>query len=777
MSRGPRTERSNLLLLAGIVLLAQVVLYGPSLIGTRILLPLDLLASRGEIGTETAFRRPQSVMLSDLINVIEPWRRFAASEIRAGRLPLWNPYSYCGSPFLAANQPAIFSPYHLLDYLFPGPMTIAWAELVQALVGATGAYLFFRKALSVSVTPAFAGACAFPQIGFMVLWQGFPLTRVASLLPWVLLAVHACVEKPGPLPAVGLAAATAVMLVAGHLPLAALCLLASAGYLAGCLSFRYGSQSLLTRAAARGALVACLGWTGGLMLAAPQTLPTLEYLGSSRRFAVTATAPSELAVLGLAHLPQVLLQHYYGSDRIPSIYSGVRGIQLESGAMGYAGLLSALVAAPLAWCLCRHRRMAWFWAGWTLLSFSCLLIPTLWTAVELTPLRLLSLHRLPLLGAMGILVLAVLGLEACQSGKGKGAWKLALGPGVILAVLGLRCALQAAAARSLAPPGAGAEIIAGTQRLHALGAVFSLLGLGLWGLIVWRPRWMGAGLVGGLLAFETVAMARGAAVQCDPGLYYPLSPVIEKLAGHSDFRVTGLICLQPNLSMMYGLRDVRGYDGVDPRRIIELLDLCREPGSGEFSYSALSAYTPLPGPITDLLGIRYAVLRRPRPGAGRGGAVEADILERDALPRVSVPRSVEVVADDALRLARLGDSRFDPRQVAFVESAPSGPVTDARGTAILREDFPARLVIEARMETRGLVLVADQWDRGWKATVDGRPSPILRTDHALRGIEVDRGVHTVVMTYWPASLSVGLLLSALGACGLGAACIVRLRRG
>src|SRR5262245_57648491 len=91
----------------------------------------------------------QSPVLSDLVVQIEPWRQYAASEMRRGRLPLWNPYGYCGAPFLAAGTPALLSPVRLLDVLFPGPRVLAWTQLLFGVLGGVGAYVFFRRGLGV----------------------------------------------------------------------------------------------------------------------------------------------------------------------------------------------------------------------------------------------------------------------------------------------------------------------------------------------------------------------------------------------------------------------------------------------------------------------------------------------------------------------------------------------------------------------------------------------------------------------------------------------------
>src|SRR2546427_13009368 len=96
-----RTTRL-LIVLAGIVL-GQMLLYGPSLAGRKILLPLDILAQPVAYiprTPEIASIRAKNPFLVDLVFSLEPMRRFAASEFHAGRLPMWAPYHFAGAPFV-----------------------------------------------------------------------------------------------------------------------------------------------------------------------------------------------------------------------------------------------------------------------------------------------------------------------------------------------------------------------------------------------------------------------------------------------------------------------------------------------------------------------------------------------------------------------------------------------------------------------------------------------------------------------------------------------------
>src|SRR3989440_12838048 len=47
-----------------------------------------------------------------------PFRNFATSSLAAGKIPQWNPYVFCGMPFIADIQVAFWYPVNILQSLF-----------------------------------------------------------------------------------------------------------------------------------------------------------------------------------------------------------------------------------------------------------------------------------------------------------------------------------------------------------------------------------------------------------------------------------------------------------------------------------------------------------------------------------------------------------------------------------------------------------------------------------------------------------------------------------
>jgi hypothetical protein len=132
-------------------------------------------------------------------------------------------------------------------------------------------------------------------------------------------------------------------------------------------------------------------------------------------------------------------------------------------------------------------------------------------------------------------------------------------------------------------------------------------------------------------------------------------------------------------------------------------------------------------------------------------------------------------------LEAVTDAGVDLRQVVVTEKRLPG-VPEARsavpaGSARIVSYEPDRVVVDASLSRRGVVVLGDNWFPGWRATVDGKPVDVERVDYVLRGTVVDAGRHRVEYVYEPASWRIGWLLTLAGLLALAAALLLSRRRG
>jgi uncharacterized membrane protein YfhO len=81
---------------------------------------------------------------------------------------------------------------------------------------------------------------------------------------------------------------------------------------------------------------------------------------------------------------------------------------------------------------------------------------------------------------------------------------------------------------------------------------------------------------------------------------------------------------------------------------------------------------------------------------------------------------------------------------------------------------PELVGVEALVATPALLVLTDTHYAGWRATVDGEPTPILRADHAFRGVRLEPGRHQVIFRYAPTSVRLGTLVSLLALAAVAA---------
>jgi len=135
------------------------------------------------------------------------------------------------------------------------------------------------------------------------------------------------------------------------------------------------------------------------------------------------------------------------------------------------------------------------------------------------------------------------------------------------------------------------------------------------------------------------------------------------------------------------------------------------------------------------------------------------------LPRVFLVGQAQV-ADDATVLRRI----FDPAVIAGSTAwlAPDsgveavvGPADAPAGTCALDSYANNRLQATCQVQRPALAVFVEQYDKGWRATLDGQPAPIARANLIMRAVAVGPGEHRITMEFGTPGLRAGALLTLL----------------
>jgi hypothetical protein len=292
-----------------------------------------------------------------------PWRQFAVDELRAGRLPLWNPFTGCGGPLLADHQTALFYPLNLIYLILPVARAMGVSLYLHAVLAGWAMRRFLRE-LGRSHLGALLGALAFMLSSYLVARGSF-LTEVNAIawLPLLWLCGRRLLESGQPWQArlralIALAAVVALQFLAGHAQtwFYSLLSLALYGLWLVCSSLRRPSRGRGSRKqwlqATKSAIgrVVLLGAAVllGVALVAVQFLPTLELSRLAQR---SMTPWWERLALQYSMWPwrliTLLMPDFFGTPARGTFW----GYATYWEDAGYIGLLpfALAVLALLAW--------------------------------------------------------------------------------------------------------------------------------------------------------------------------------------------------------------------------------------------------------------------------------------------------------------------------------------------------------------------------------------------------------------------------------------------
>ena len=79
--------------------------------------------------------------------------------------------------------------------------------------------------------------------------------------------------------------------------------------------------------------------------------------------------------------------------------------------------------------------------------------------------------------------------------------------------------------------------------------------------------------------------------------------------------------------------------------------------------------------------------------------------------------------------------------------------------ATITQYKPNLLEIQTESSTPAILLLTDSFYPGWKATIDDKPSEILRANYTFRALVVPQGNHKVIFSYKPGGFNLGAGIS------------------
>ncbi len=719
-----------------------------------------------------------------------PWREFALSELAAGRLPLWNPYNGAGAPLLANYQSALLYPPNWLSIVLPGPQTIGFLGILHVLLAGIGMWLLTGRLQFDSLGRGIA-TLAYPLSSTLIARFGtVPMLDVASWLPWLILAVDGVLESTTLGHLLALAIVSAFMLLAGHAQWTFYCFVLACAYVLWRLVF----QPRTRRAAIRIILGGIAALALACALSAAQLLPTAEYMMQSQR----ASGVDQAFALNFSYAPLSILTlfnaNFFGNPGNGSY--AIKGEYFETTA--YIGILPAFLAilGAVHYVRLQRRRkrqlpvsgeaLTAISADGNLMGFFAIvaLISLFLAFGQYTPLYPLLYRYIPTFNLFQAparwLLLTVFSL-AMLAGQATALWEpnrraqrninIALVGSLILILSGLGAQVALANAQPIVRQLAQGMAVMGVLALIT-SVIFATQPLKddsqrrqrrLWhvGVLVfvaldlWWANTLSNPTVPANFYQSHEGVNPGRLFWPDPGNQQLPQIAFETYLPPNDYRVAVLDWRD------YRRSELPDMNMLDHQSLFNNFDPLRPDGFERFSRllnmnSTISPNLLVAAGITQVMG---------EPG------------QNSPVQRVwIVPRAITVANADAAEKAITAPD-WNPAQSVVIESGDAvpgfttsnsaqsigGEINASPTSATIVNETPLSLDITVNVPAGGgFLVVADGAYPGWKATLDGQPTPIYRANLAFRAVAVSEGQHHVLMNYQPQSWQLGVSVSAIG---------------
>lgn len=767
---GPLVGRGDILGMAW-VLVSGLAIMIPVFIHGWILGPYDLISHDGL--TSQPGVRLHIFQNTDLINSLIPWSNTAWLQVHQGHLPLWNPFGGLGMPLAFNWQSAPFGLPALVGYLAPMKYAFTVGVVVSIVVSGTGAYVLGRV-LGLGVMASAVVGTVFELSGPITAWLGYPFPAVMSwsglIFAFGLLILRGR-HRAGYV--VALAVCVALSLYGGAPEGFVVLMTAFAVFFAVVLLCRTawlgGAGQIL-----RPVIDLVVATVAGGALAAPFALPGLQLTSLSIRNTAGIDAAIKPYALTYFALPAFDGLPVFHHGRV--VIFGYTFFYLQTAM--YVGV-SALVLAAIAIVLRRHRAEV---RGFSVVLIACLAVVFIQPVVSL-------IGKLPFVGhvewlralmpmALAIAVLAGFGLDlvvrSATPRKG-GQW---LGWGFGVAALAL-LAIWLFGRGHLGPAEA-------SVRAHSFiwPAVETAVGLAAAGFLLWShrsqrrilPRAPGAdrsvsrvaglarapaGAIAGfmiLTALTAFLVSSGATMMQSSPSSFPQTSVTQafsKVVGSSTVAFGSPGCVSgsslgfyPNVNDAYGVHEFEVYDPIIPKDY--------------FTAWTSDTHTPAGPSFYNLFCPRVTSVSVARE-FGVGYILEA-AGHRGPTGSVYVGQFAD---EDLYRVPGSGQATLTPLSHGEL------PADQAVGTPVnVHHSSPTEWSMKTSSGSPQVLRLHLTDVPGWHASIDGKPLELEPYAGMMLQARIPAGDHTVVLHYWPQTLTYGIVLAICSAVFLIALLVV-----
>lgn len=690
----------------------------------------------------------KNFLITDPVRQQIPWKDLALNLEKKLQLPLWNPYSFSGTPLLANFQSGAFYPLNMIFLIFPFSLSWSLFILLQPLLACFFLFYFLRN-LGISKMASYFGSIVFAFSGFAIAWLEWGnILHTALWLPLILLSIDKIFMDKDTKKLlkwwIVLILSSIFSFFAGHLQIFAYVLIVSLAY----FIFRWIENGRSSRI-----ILLFIGYLFSIaVITLPQWVTTLQFINDSARAIDQVNWNIAGWFIPWQNLVQFLSPDFFGNPATLNYFGEFNYGEF----VGYIGILPLIMAL---FSLFKKDKAGMFF--WALLFVAFIFaFPSIIAKIpykfSIPFISTSQPTRLIFIIDFCLSVLAAIGVDYFIKTKEKKKiifvisfvfvlflflwlFTLAFGKNFITAeniivskrnlmlptFLFLVTSTILIATLFVKKISENKKVI---QLLFFLIFVITLLDL-------FRFGWK----------YTTFAESR---------FLFPDTKAIKFLQENLNnyrFMATSAEILPPNFSAYYKIQTLDGYDPLYLQRYAELMAALgrNEPNiEPPFGFNRIITPQNFKSPLIDLLGVKYILSL---------DEINEPYLEKvyqEGQTRIyNNPRVIDraffvgktIVARDKNEAINLMFENYPFKQRAVIEKAASNLSRNwSVGEVSIDKYSENEVVLSSKNEGEGYLILTDSFYPTWKAEIDGVPTQIYLTDYNFRGIIVPKGNHKII---------------------------------
>ncbi len=223
------------------------------------------------------------------------------------------------------------------------------------------------------------------------------------------------------------------------------------------------------------------------------------------------------------------------------------------------------------------------------------------------------------------------------------------------------------------------------------------------------------------------------------------------------FRVADFSSNPANIPAYFLVENINGYHAAKLRIYQDVLDVAQQNASTSYLFNPF---------LWNILNVKFIITNRP---FGKGfepiytsqASGDYVYLNSTGLPRAFFVKSaVKSKQMDILKHLKNGD--FNPLETVYVETDLSQKIEPFDSTAAVKVTKQQNEYIKIDVDASGnnfLFISEIYYPAGWKAFIDGKETPIIKSNYAFRGVIVPKGKHSIEMKFASAAFEQGKTIS------------------